>query len=338
LKDTGLMILNHNVPCSCACRHCFFQSNKKAEHGVPYEQGERIALAFSEWQKSQQHSSDFPISYAISHCADYPELASNIELNRRLNGVSHQFLQINGIRLMEKPYLSAYLHAAKSAGVTHVDTTFYGLQEYHDNFAARKGDFHYLLDILAEVVALGMTPMPSFAVHEKNKEQLADLVALIKAHTSNTQRINGFLQDYRGNGENMENIRLTKTSFYTLPDSVQQCVNISRYQSESDWLKSGDFSEPTKRYLILSLRPENVKMFEGMSCDSIIRYLVDLDEAYHSAIPPTGELAAMYGDSGNDRLYQQRDLYWKWQKQYIKDNNPLLPDITDQRFCGSVRS
>lgn len=43
MNNTGLMIINHSVPCECACAYCFFQS-RKASSGVPYEMGERLGF------------------------------------------------------------------------------------------------------------------------------------------------------------------------------------------------------------------------------------------------------------------------------------------------------
>jgi len=56
-----------------------FCSCKKANYGVPYFRGEKIARHFNEWRK-QKELNNLWLYYAISHCADYPELTDNIEL------------------------------------------------------------------------------------------------------------------------------------------------------------------------------------------------------------------------------------------------------------------
>lgn len=79
MKNKGLMIINHNTPCSCACRYCFFRSCKKAD-GIEYFRGKSIAMRFAEWRK-EKGISDFSLSYTISHCADYTHLRKALKIS-----------------------------------------------------------------------------------------------------------------------------------------------------------------------------------------------------------------------------------------------------------------
>ena len=79
-------------------------------------------------------------------------------------------------------------------------------------------------------------------------------------------------------------------------------------------------------------------MFEKMSCDEIVAYVEKLDDEYYSAIPQINELAEIYGDRTNTKLYRLRDLLWKWQKQYIADYGIDIYNVTDERFCSTIRS
>jgi hypothetical protein len=194
-----------------------------------------------------------------------------------------------------------------------------------------------MMNIVKAVKSIGMTLQPTVFICEENKNEISDLISILKEYIDINSKVHAFLQDYRGNGENLEGIRLTKQSYEKLPVDAKGMVNISRYKTESEWLQSNDFSKETSRNLKLSLLPNNINSFENMSCDEIIEYLVELDEKYYSAIPNIYELAKLYGNKENQRLYRQRDLCWKWQKQYIKDNNLSLHNVTDERICGSIR-
>lgn len=334
--DKGIMIINHNVPCSCVCRHCFFRSCKKANDGIPYYRGREMALRFNEWRKEKKLN-DFSLCYAISHCADYLELTDNIELNKAFGFSGFRYLQINGIQLKNESELTEFLRNAQNAGVTNIDTTFYGLEEYHDTFAARKGDFKYLINILDIALMFGITLEPTFVILEDNKDQIEELISLLQKYVSEDGAIHGFLQDFRGHGENLEDVRLLCESYESLPDKVKSYINISRYKTEEEWLKDNSFSQYASRNLVLALRPDNIDMLEAMNCDEIINYLISLDEKYYNAFPDTGILAKLYGNKNCDKLYRQRDLAWKWQKQFITDNKLQLHDVTDERLCGSMR-
>lgn len=74
------------------------------------------------------------------------------------------------------------------------------------------------------------------------------------------------------------------------------------------------------------------------TCDEIVSYVEKLDDDYYSKIPRINDLAVLYGEKTNTRLYRLRDLFWKWQRRYIKENNINVYDVTDERFCSTVRS
>lgn len=336
MKNTGLMILNNIVPCSCACRYCLLRSCKKAD-GVEYGRGKEIAVRFSTWRE-EKGLDDFSLCYAIGHCADYPELVDNITFNKSINYFGAKFLQINGIGFMSHADLNAFIEKAKNAGISNVDTTFYGLEEYHDRFSARKGDYNFMIDVAKMVQSQGLTLQVTIPIFEANKGQISGLLALLKSHLGYNTEIYGFIHDYRGNGGNLESIRLTEQSYENLPIEVKSIINISRYKAEAKWLDDCSFANITMRYLRLALFQDNIHMLEKMTCDEIINYLISLDEEYYSVIPSIAVLAKMYGDKENPRLYRQRDLYWKWQKQYIKENHLLLHDVTEEHKCGSFRS
>jgi len=326
MTNKSLMIINHCVSCGCACRHCFFCSAKRADYGVPYEAGERLALRFA------QH--DIPVCYAISHCADYPELTRNIALNRQLGFAGAAFLQINGIALRDQSALRDYLLQVQQAGVTTIDTTFYGTQAYHDKFAARKGDFAFLRDIITMGLSLGLSMQPTFLVTEENKTQLSELIdTLTRLGCTN---MHGFIQDYKGFGANLESIRLYGDSYHALPQNVKQYISVKHHKTQAQWLQHGEFATPTERHLVLALRPDNLKLFEAMTCDEIVGYIANLDDAYHAALPSLYDLAKLYGDSSCQKLYRQRDLQWKWQKAFIKAHHSSLYDVTDERNCGAI--
>jgi hypothetical protein len=334
MKTKGLMIINHNVPCSCACRYCFFQSSKSSS-GINYLRGEKQAKRFAEW-RTQNNIDDFFLNYTISHCADFLEIFQNIRLNRSFNFIGASFLQCNGIGLKSDVDLKAYLQGVKAAGVEKIDTTFYGTKDYQDYFSSRNGDFNYMLKLLEVSSLIGLEANPSIFVCEDNKDQLDELFSILNGFSC-VQHIHSFLQDYRGNGRKLESIRLSNNSFESLSESIKSTFNKSLYKTEKEWLEGSHFPEYTARNLILALSPENIDMVECMSCSEIISYIEELDDTYYKSTPGINDLAKIYGDKKNERLYRARDLYWKWQRQYIADNNLKLHDVTDERVCGSHR-
>jgi MoaA/NifB/PqqE/SkfB family radical SAM enzyme len=334
MENRGLTILNLNVPCSCACKYCLLRSCKTA-NGVDYEYGKDIAIAFDNWRKKRALN-DFTLSYTIGHCADYDQLSDNISLNKRFDFPGWSFMQINGIGIKNDNKLDEYFTVIKEAGIEFIDTTFFGLSEFHDNFASRKGDFTYLLKIIEYANKYYIKVQPTMPIFENNKEQIGEVINLLNKYISNL-KLSIFPHDYWGNGEILEENRLTKSSYEKLPDKIKRSINISRYKTEKEWLENNEWTIYNKRNFTLSLNQDIIKTIEGMTCDKIMKYLIEIDENYYSVVPDIYELSKLCGDHSNEKLYRERDLRWKWQKQYIKEHKIEIQDITDERFCGSLR-
>lgn len=334
MQTVSIGIQNLCAPCGCACRYCLLQSCKKAE-GVDYFRGKKIAEKFIEWGKAN-NMSHLP-HYYIAYCAEYPELFDNIAFNRAVGGMSGSFMQCNGINIRNKQETDDFVAKLKSSGISMIDTTFFGNEEYHDNFAARKGDYNFMMMLAASAVRAGIICAPSLVISEESKNMLDDLISILSEITD-IKNIHTFLPDYRGRGYLMEDSRLTKESYMALPYKVKNTINISRYKTEQEWLSGGELPQFTRRAITITLRKDNIELLESMSCEEIIAYVEKLDDDYYKVIPTVNELAQMYGDKTNTRLYRPRDLFWKWQKRYIAENHIEIYDVTDERLCNTVRS
>lgn len=261
----------------------------------------------------------------------------NIQYNGSVGFIGASFLQCNGIKIRSLPETDEFTAKLKAAGITRIDTTFFGSEEYHDRFAARAGDYRFMLRLAKSAKRQGITCSPSVVVTEENKFMLNGLFNIL-GQVADAGNIHAFLPDYRGRGYLMEESRLTEKSYETLPDQVKSAINIGRYKTESEWLSRGELPEYTKRSLIITLRKDNIEMLEQMTCDETVAYVEKLDDDYYRALPTINELAEMYGDKKNDKLYKLRDLFWMWQKRYREENHIDVQDVTDERFCGTIRS
>lgn len=335
METVSIGIQNLCAPCGCACKYCLLQSCKKATEGIDYFRGKQFAERFVEWGKGKQLA-QLPYYY-IPYCAEYPELLDNIAFNHSIGFVGASFLQCNGIKIRNESEIDKWISQLKDAGVKNIDITFFGNEKYHDQFAARKGDYHFMMQLVKSANKKGMVCTPSLVITEENKEMLEELIEVLSELTP-LKNIHSFLPDYRGRGYLLEDSRLTDKSYAALPEVVKGTLNIKRYQTERSWLTHQELPEYTKRELVITLRKDNIDRFEQMSCDEVITSIEKLDEDYYDAIPNINELARKYGDKNNTKLYRQRDLFWMWQKRYIKEHNFHLYDVTDERFCNTVRS
>lgn len=334
METISIGIQNLYAPCNCACRYCLLQSCKTAD-GVEYYRGKRIAERFINWGK-EKCLKNLPYYY-ISYCADYPELFDNISFNKSIGFVGASFLQCNGIKIKNEAEIDKFVAKLKMAGINMIDTTFFGNQEYHDWFAARPGDYRFMMQLAKSVVQHEIICSPSVVVTEENKNMLDDLFKIL-ARVTDIDNIHSFLPHYRGRGYLMEDSRLTEKGYKMLSDKVKSTINIKRYKTEREWLSIEKLPEYTKRAIVITLRKDNIEMLENMTCDEIISYVEKLDDNYYRSIPTINQLAEIYGDKNNTKLYRLRDLFWMWQKRYREENHIDTYNVTDERFCNTIRS
>ena len=327
MQTIGLGLLNLMARCHCACRYCFLCAGGGAT-GVAYVRGEALA------RRLHAELPALPLSYTCGYCYDYPQLARNIAFNRALGFAGAGYLQVNGIAPRGPEDLRAWMSGLKAAGAHSVDATFYGLESDHDKFAGRQGDFQLLLQILRAARTLDYEVNVTFPITEENKDDLYLLLALLESE--GCTRFFGNLPDYRGRGALLEDIRLTRASYEALPERVRGKVNWSRYHTEAVWLQSG-FVRPKKRHLRLAITRENITQWESMTPVQIVAELERLDDQYYAALPPMEELARLYGDPQGQRLYQDRDLQWKYGGQYRLEHGIDTHDVTDESASGSMR-
>ena len=334
MQTTSITIQNLCVPCGCVCRYCLLRSCGQAE-GVAYERGKRIAQRFADWAKDK----DFVTlpDYCVGYCAEYPQLAQTIAFNRSVGFIGAQILQVNGIAIRTAEETDRLLKKLKAAGLQQIDTTFYGGRDYHDAFAARSGDYDFMLLLAHRAPVAGITCAPSFPVTKENIPMLPDLMRTLEA-IPGIGKIHAFIPDYRGRGALLDPFRITADDADALPDTVKDKLNLVRYKTQAQWLSLDRLPEYTCRSVIVSLREDNIDLFERMSCDEILSYVESLDDAFYRAIPPVQTLAGMFGDRQDQKLYRLRDLFWMWQQRYIQEKAIDVYDVTDERFCSTVRS
>lgn len=334
MKTTSIGIQNLCAPCFCACKYCLLQSCKTAD-SVDYFRGKKVAEKFVSWAKEKPFS---PLPYYyIAYCAEYPELLDTIYFNKSVGFVGAKFLQCNGIKMRNLAELNEWVKNIKTAGIELIDTTFFGDKEYHDRFAARQGDFDFMFQLASCVSSKGIKCSPSVVITKDNLCMLVDLINKLN-QIPNIGRIGSFLPDYRGRGYLIESSRITISDYKSLSDTIKNTFNINRYKTQKEWLALGLLPEYTQRAITITLRNDNIEMFENMSCDEIVSYVENLDDEYYKVLPTINELAKMYGDKECEKLYRLRDLFWMWQKRYIKENNIEIYNVTDERLCNTVRS
>ena len=333
MKTTSVMLQTLAVPCACRCRYCLLSWDGRCL-GADYARSEAYARRFHEWIARERPELRF--HFTFGYAMDHPELPRALDFLGVIGSVSGHFLQMNGFALRSSAENERLMREIFAHGVREVNFTFYGLEEYHDRFAGRSGDFEHLLIQIGAARRAGLNASAGVALTAENIGQAESLLMRLEENGIAAPRL--FVPHGEGRGAMLEDIRVTAAQLEALPQRAKALLNRSVYRTEAEWVAVADsLPEPENRSLLISLTEENIGRFERMDFAEVIREVEALDDAYYRAVPSFAALAARYGDPHGEKLYGRRDLYQSYQKRYLRESGLKLYDVTDERFCGSRR-
>ena len=333
MKTESLLIQNLCVPCACRCRHCLLSWDGRPV-GVPWERGAGFALRFRDWQRI--NAPELRFAYSFGYAMEPPDWHGALSLLRALGSPHTEFLHCDGLRLRGKPECDALAHTLAEEGIRRLHFTFYGLSDYHDRFAGRRGDFDFLLRMMDSAVAAGMAVGAGMALTSESAPQADELVGLLRGHGADGG-VFLFVPHGEGRGAQLQAIRFSLDDLGLLSDDTAGLLDRRLYRTEAEWLAEKALPEETRRTLLVSLRPDNIGRYESMDPGAVISEIETLDEAYYAAFPAFPALAARFGDPKGERFYRYRDLFSRYRSLYAAEHAVAVYDVTDERQSGSRR-
>ena len=332
MKTTSVMIQSLCLPCFNRCRYCLLSWNGVVD-GAAWDKSIGIAERFLQELKTALPSvnSYFTIGYSMEH----PDLREAIQTLRRLNSPMANFLQCDGMKMRDEVECNELMEMLHDEGIKKLNFTIYGLPDYHDSFARRKGDFNLLIRLMMAARKTDIPFTTGIPLTSENVSQVEELAHLLKHEGCND--ISLFIPHEEGRGKDISHIRLSYNEYIQLPETVRPLLNRDIYRPESEWLNEAEPVHEKERLIIVSLRPENIAEYESRSAISVVSEIEKLDEQYYESFPSFCQLAETYGKPDSDRMYRIRDLYHHYRSMYAKDNDLQIYDVTDERQSGSRR-
>lgn len=331
MKTVSINVMNLCVPCENRCRYCLLSYDGKVS-GVDFGRSQQYAKRFYDWLRKNRPELSFLFGFGYS--MEHPNLLEAIDFCQSIGSATGEFLQFDGLKFRTDAELEVLLKQLKDHGIMLIDLTFYGTEEYHDRFAARRGDYQLMIRTLAVANKIDLDVTVSIPITHENAAQMDALIAELQHYR--TQRIACFIPHGEGRGRLIEPVRFCLEDEKKLSWDVHSRVNWNRFKTEADWLREG-FPATEKRVLTVTLTAENVDFFEGLSFEDTIAYLEKVDNDYYAVIPSVEKLAEIYGNPKGEGFYSARDLYLRYQRQYIAEHNLEIYDINDERQCFSRR-
>ena len=230
---------------------------------------------------------------------------------------------VGGAALRHGDDIKAFLESLVGAGIKRTGFSFYGAGPSHDEFAGRRGDYEFLLELARAQSGYGLARYDTLFLRRSVIIDLPVLVTTLR-QTGGTQTQNVVPFDYRGRGKLLEDERPTSDELEGLPLDVSGLIDRHTYKSEEEWLRaiiSGGTKRKTRRHYLIPIWEDNADGLLERDPGSILRSILKTDRSFRSSIPPLKELAAIYGQKGGQQIYSLRDLEWKWTDSYLEDHS-----------------
>lgn len=333
MKTTSVLIHSLCVPCCNYCKYCLLSWNGKVE-GADWDRSVRLAERLLDELREQQP--EIKRGFSFGYSMEHPDLKGAIRTLRRLGGPTADFLQCDGMKMRDDTECIELMGLLHGEGIKRLNFTLYGLSDYHDRFAGRKGDFELNLRMMRAAKASQLPFTTGIPLTAENIHEVDDLVRILQDHGS--EKVFLTIPHEEGRGKLLRDVRLDMEGFLALSEETQKLLNRTLYRTERDWLRDSEPIHDTHRMVLIALRADNIEAYESRDVMSIIREIEELDENYYSSFPSFQALAKIYGDPNSEKLYRIRDLYYHYRTQYAQDHDIRVYDVTDERQSGSRRS
>ena len=179
MKTVSVHVMDLSVPCANRCRYCLLSYDGRV-NGVGLDRSMAYAQGFHDWLRENRPELNF--LYGWGYSMEHPRLAEAIRFCRSLGCATGEFLQFDGMAMRTQAELRELLTMLRREGIRLIDLTFYGTEDYHDRFAARKGDYRLMMDTLAAANEVGLDVTISIALTRENSGQLNELLQALGQH------------------------------------------------------------------------------------------------------------------------------------------------------------
>lgn len=332
IQTSSILIQSLCVPCFNRCRYCLLSWNGKIE-GADWERS--ITLAKRYINELKEYRPQIRSSFAFGYSMEHPHLKDAIRILRRLGSPMADFLQCDGMKMRDEVQCRNLMRMLQDEGIKQLNFTVYGLADYHDQFAARNGDYDLLIRMMKAADECGIPFSTGIPLTRENINEIDELVSILKRVGS--EKISLFIPHEEGHGKQLSKVRLREQDLSIFSPKTLKLLNRDIYRKEADWLKETEPIRDENRLIIISLRMDNIEEYETKNARSVIKEIETLDEEYYSAFPKFEELAKEYGDFEGEKMYRVRDLYHHYRSLYAADHKMQIYDVTDERQSGSRR-
>ncbi|WP_036293144.1 radical SAM protein [Methylosinus sp. PW1] len=295
--------------CAHACSYCSI--GDKAGGRLPLEHFLDFVMRFARLLP-RDGDKEVKVHPIVHYSYEYgAEGARRMEPMRRAFGLpTLEQITTGGLRLRDEAQSRAWLRDWRDFGVRTIHATFAGMNETHDSYNGRRGDFDYLWMLQKVAAELGMELGQSLLLTKTTAPRILELVEKLKTLNAPLDHRWVFPPAYMGHGKALEADRIGESERDTLPRELceMRSPHFATWRSEREWLKELATEQTRQEEVFCNVRLDvsRIQAFETKESSEITKSLIDRARRAYEAIPPLGELAREFGDRTNERIYLHR--------------------------------
>ena len=217
IQTTSVMLQTLCVPCACHCRYCLLSWDGRTI-GADWARSRAVAGRFADWIGENRPELRFHFSFGYS--MEHPALPEALDFLRSLGSVGAEYLHCDGLRIRDEAETEDFVRMLRAHGVKHLNFTVYGTEACHDRFAARTGDFSWLLRLRDAAREAGLETSVGVTLTRENAPQLEALL-----DTLGTEGTRLFVPHAEGRGAQLEPIRLRREDYERLSERGRALMN-----------------------------------------------------------------------------------------------------------------
>jgi hypothetical protein len=319
-------------PCAHICRFC--QIGDRAGRTLPFERWHGVVQRFQDWKRERN------IDIDIDQGWPGPSWDFDLETLARVEaatGYPFTVLPLGGVKMRPPAQMRQWLKDRIPLGLERVHAALVGIDDLHDRWVGRRGDFQFLLQTFRTALELELKYSVTLYLIKSSLPMLEQLREMLDALPVPPEYKHVRQFYYSGYAAHHEDERITQSDLDSLPAwAAASFQEHFQPRTEGYWIEqfASRGSDPFNMYLNIELTAQNIAALEKRSCDEILAEVEARAKASVERIPAWPELAARYGDAKNQRLYSENDVIWIWIDRFLQEH----PFELDASLHGGLSS
>jgi hypothetical protein len=319
--------------CAHSCRYCPIS---RKQSPIALDRYEKLVMRFREWERTSGRF-ERPGGHLPGYQYNYDR--ATLDMMSRLDGpMSFKGLSLGGLPRLDDRECRSWLQNLLSYGVEHIHATLAGVDDLHDHWNGKPGNFQSIMRYLRVAGELGIARWHRLLLSKGTLPQLEQLIERLDRlspggadfthvspffYQSIHQRAQPQVEAERIDEEIRDSLPAPINGLMTKPEGRQSDL------SEREWIEHLR-SQPARPYevdLWIRVNQHSIDYLEATPIEDIIANLERSALDAYSNVPPADELRERFGDPDSRLIYNHQTCVEKlWLDRFRQKNADIKFD------------